>query len=102
MHIVVNHLRFGSPVPESALRALAEDALPRCREIPGFVGAHLVRVDDEHHMMVVLATARNNRLSLLCIGPPACWCQIRERESAGSASQRVPGRPRLCVTRRIR
>jgi hypothetical protein len=56
MHIVVNHLRFGSPVPESALRALAEEALPRCREIPVFVGAHVVPVDDEHRMMVVLAT----------------------------------------------
>lgn len=75
MHIVVNHLRFGSPLPESALRALEEEALPRCREIPGFVGAHLVRVDDEHHMMVVLG-ADEETLAQVSGGPGGAW--VRE------------------------
>ncbi|MGE3288732.1 MAG: hypothetical protein AB7J32_21885 [Pseudonocardia sp.] len=75
MHIVVNHLRLGSPVPGSALRALEEEALPRCREIPGFVGAHLVRVDDEHHIMVVLG-ADEETLTQVSSGPGGQW--VRE------------------------
>lgn len=72
MHVVVNHLRFGSPVPESALLALQDEALPRCRAIPGFLGAHLVQVDGEHHIMVVLGEDEAT-LAAVSGGPGGAW-----------------------------
>lgn len=72
MHIVVNHLHLGRPVPVDALIALAEEALPACRQIPGFVSAQLVRVDDEHHMMVVIGESEET-LSAVSGGPGGAW-----------------------------
>jgi hypothetical protein len=54
LNVVVNHLYFASAVPDTALLALEYEALPACRLIPGFVSAQLVKVDAEHHMMVVI------------------------------------------------
>jgi hypothetical protein len=72
VNVVVNHLYFGSPVPGSALAALEDEALPACREIPGFVSAQLVRVDDEHHMMVVIGESAET-LAAVSGGPGGAW-----------------------------
>jgi len=72
MNVVVNHLYFGSPVPDTALLALEFEALPACQAIPGFVSAQLVQVDAEHHMMVVVGETPES-LDAVSGGPGGAW-----------------------------
>ena len=72
MNVVVNHLHLARPVPESALVALRDVALPACRQIPGFVSAQLVRVDEEHHIMVVIGESPET-LQAVSGGPGGAW-----------------------------
>ncbi len=72
MHVVVNHLYFARPVPAEALDALETEALPACRQIAGFVSAQLVRVDDEHHIMVVFGETPET-LAAVSSGPGGAW-----------------------------
>lgn len=75
MNVVVNHLYFGRPVADTALMALEFEALPACREIPGFVSAQLVRVDSEHHMMVVIAESPE---AVAAVGDGPCGAWVAE------------------------
>jgi hypothetical protein len=72
VNVVVNHLHFGSAVPAEALEALRNEALPACREIPGFVSAQLVRVDESHHMVVVVGETPE-ALAAVSGGPGGAW-----------------------------
>ena len=69
---MVNHLYFTGPLPPEALIALELEALPACREISGFVSAQLVRVDDEHHIMVVFGETPET-LAAVSGGPGGAW-----------------------------
>ena len=55
MHLVVNHLRFSTPPPQSAVDAIHGAAGDQLRTIDGFRAVHFCRVDDEHYVLVVEA-----------------------------------------------
>lgn len=71
MHVVVNHLRFASPPPRSAIDSMQGDAGERLRAIEGFEAVHLCRVDDEHYILIVQAdsAATLERISQEVGGP---------------------------------
>jgi hypothetical protein len=90
MHVVVNHLYLERPVTETALLALQFETLPACRAIPGFVSAQLVRVDDEHHMMVVHAETAES-LREVNEGPGGAWANEHLRPLLTKAPERHAG-----------
>ncbi len=90
MHIVVNHLYFTRPVPDEALIALEREALPACREIPGFVSAQLVRVDQDHHMMVVIGQTPET-LAAISGGPGGAWVAEHLRPLLSRPPERYVG-----------
>lgn len=91
MHVVVNHLYFGTPVPETAMLALEFEALPACRDIPGFVSAQLVKVDEEHHMMVVVGETTET-LEAVSGGPGGAWVSEHLRPLLTRPPERYVGK----------
>jgi len=90
MHVVVNHMYLSQPVSETALMALQFEALPACRDIPGFVSAELVRIDDEHHVMVVYAESAEC-LAAVNKGPGGAWANEHLRPLLTKPSERYVG-----------
>lgn len=90
MHVVVNHLYFDRPVPAEALVVLEEQALPACRKIPGFVSAQLVRVDDQHHIMVVFGQTPET-LAAVSSGPGGDWVGTHLRPLLSRPPERYVG-----------
>jgi hypothetical protein len=90
LNVVVNHLYFREPVPEAALVALESEALPACRQIPGFVSAQLVRVDAEHHMMVVIGETPET-LQAVSGGPGGAWVGMHLRPLLSREPERYVG-----------
>lgn len=90
MHVVVSHMHFASPVPESALMALEFEVLPTCRNIPGFVSVQLVRVDDEHHIFVAIGETPET-IDRLINGTCGAWVSEHLRPLLTEPAERYVG-----------
>jgi hypothetical protein len=91
MHVVVNHLYLASPVSETALMALEFEVLPACREIPGFVSVQLVRVDEEHHMLVAVGESPET-IDRINTGTCAAWVSEHLRPLLVKPAERYVGK----------
>jgi hypothetical protein len=69
MHMVVNHLHLREPLPDETLEA-TRDAVQRVVDAGG-LGAHVVKVDDKHVILVLtFASAEDaNRIARDVGGP---------------------------------
>lgn len=55
MHAVINHLRLKEPISDDVWDLTERELAARCREIEGFDSAKVVRIADDHIVLVIVA-----------------------------------------------